>query len=447
MAGIAGIARQDSFSEVSEMLDRISHRGRSRRKIFETEGTTMGVIWNDPECNTIYNHHDENYVGDIVGPGHYAKVTADNGNFLFARDELGASPLYKGSDSDGDVTFASEVKALLPESCDISEIPPGKNDGIVEYLNPSAPSFPCSSDNPESIAASLRELLDNAVSAGIRTDDTGAWLSGGLDSAAISALAAPYLPALKTFTAGLPGAPDLEFASGMAKFIGAEHHEFMVAVDDLVRILPDVIYYLESFDTLLVRSSVLNFLVAEKASDYVSEIFSGEGADELFAGYEYLKEIPEEMLRDELIRITGKLHNTALQRVDRCASAHGTTAHLVFTNPLVKKFAFDIPDKYKIVNGVEKWILRKAMDGLLPPEVLWRPKAKFWEGAGVSQKLAEIADKTISDTDFLNERVLPNGWILNDKEALFYYRIFREHFGSNLSLSWMGRTEINPGTD
>jgi len=440
MAGIAGIAKPGAFSDVSEMLDSIKHRGNNR-KIFESGGTTIGVVWNDGiEDQPAYFTSDS--VRDTGRAGRIASVTADNGCFLFSRDRIGVAPLYTGTDNRSCVCFASEVKSLINLTDNIQEIWPGQATESRGEKTPfdSLPVQNASSD-PLRITEDLRKILGETVSSCITSEDTGSWLSGGLDSASICALAAPEMRELKTFAAGLKGAPDLEYASETARYIGSKHHEVIVTVDDMIKVLPDVIYYLESFDALLVRSSILNFLVAKKASDYVTQVLSGEGGDELFAGYDYLKEIPVTDLRNELLRITAKLHNTALQRVDRCSSAHGTTAYVPFTDPRVVEFAFSIPSQYKIVNGVEKWILRKAMEGLLPDAVLWRPKAKFWDGSGVREKIAEIAEKNITDSDFRNERLLYNGWTLISKEELYYYRIFREHFGSNTDLSWMGRTD------
>jgi asparagine synthase (glutamine-hydrolysing) len=84
------------------------------------------------------------------------------------------------------------------------------------------------------------------------------------------------------------------------------------------------------------------------------------------------------------------------------------------------------------------------MDGYLPERVLNRPKAKFWEGAGVKEIISTYADEKISSNDFRIERKLKNGWILNTKEELLYYRIFRDHFGPDPDLEWMGRTEGSP---
>jgi asparagine synthase (glutamine-hydrolysing) len=217
-----------------------------------------------------------------------------------------------------------------------------------------------------------------------------------------------------------------------------------VTFGEMLAVLPTVIYHLESFDALLVRSSITNYLVAKAAADYVPAVFSGEGGDELFAGYEYLKALDPAALPDELIDITGRLHNTALQRVDRSAAAHDTVAHVGFLDPDVVDYALRIPIEWKLLNRTEKWILRLALDGMLPASVLNRTKSKFWEGAGVGELLARYADDNIRVDDFERERQLPDGSQLNSREELMYYRIFREHFGEFGDLTWLGRTKGAP---
>jgi asparagine synthase (glutamine-hydrolysing) len=183
-------------------------------------------------------------------------------------------------------------------------------------------------------------------------------------------------------------------------------------------------------------------------SDYVGMVLSGEGGDELFAGYDYIKDLPTKEIPDELEDIIMRLHNTALQRVDRSAQAHGVVPFVPFTDSEVVEYALSIPPEYKVYrNGgdpIEKWILRKAVEDTVPENVLWRPKAKFWQGAGVQELLSEHAEATISDAEFKRERKLLNGWTLHTKEELMYYRIFKEHFGDLHGLEWMGRTKGAP---
>jgi asparagine synthase (glutamine-hydrolysing) len=115
-----------------------------------------------------------------------------------------------------------------------------------------------------------------------------------------------------------------------------------------------------------------------------------------------------------------------------------------FLDPEVVEYALRIPPEYKLHSGVEKWILRQSMAGSLPEVILNRPKAKFWQGAGVQEVLSQYAEEKISDSDFLRRRSLKNGWILRTKEELLYYRIFRQYFGEVYDLSWMGRTKGAP---
>jgi asparagine synthase (glutamine-hydrolysing) len=87
--------------------------------------------------------------------------------------------------------------------------------------------------------------------------------------------------------------------------------------------------------------------------------------------------------------------------------AHGLLAHVAFLDPEVVEYALQIPFKYKLRDGVSKWILRMAMEDVLPGSILDRPKAKFWEGAGVEDLLSSSAEERVSDTDFANSVSCP----------------------------------------
>lgn len=462
MAGIAGIESQGKRSQMARVLDRLSHRGAHGSKIITQGGVTLGAVWPEVKTTPADPGLSKRVVWDgslptLLDPDTLRRkrkpfavaATTTDGVFL-ARDPLGVCPLYYGQTDDGTLCFASEVKALLELTPQVHEFPPGawydSQSGFhtfahIQYRVPPEPA------PPDAIVSALRTRLEQAVRRRIDREIMGGWLSGGLDSSAIIALARPHVRDLHTFAGGIRGAPDLTHARQVAATLKTRHHEVIVTLDDLLTVLPDVIYHLESFDALLVRSAVTNYLVARYAADHVGSVFSGEGADELFGGYAYLKTLAPAQLSGELLDIIRRLHNTALQRVDRSAAAHGLVAHVPFLDLDVVDYALQVPVRLKLwrENGVvEKWILRQALVGVLPDHVLWRGKAKFWQGTGVGELLAEHADARISDADFERERRLPNGWVLNTKEELTYYRLFHEQFGELDNLTWMGRTKGAP---
>lgn len=453
MSGIVGICKSGEIESVSRMLDKIAHRGKAGRAVIQSANATLGVVWTQAQQESFSPAAENCFVQDIAGRSHFARAKNDAGKdsanpvFVLERDYLGVAPLYYARLDDGRLCFASEVKALLDFSKEIHELLPGHRYAghrLENYYT--LAEKPSLTESPECIAAELRKRLEGAVKKRIALSigEKGAWLSGGLDSSIIVALACRHLQQMHTFVAGLKNSSDLEYAREAASYLKTRHYEVVFSIDDALSVLPQVIFHLESFDALLVRSSISNYLAAQKAGEYVQSVFSGEGGDELFAGYDYLKDLPGDKLESELIDITSKLHNTALQRVDRMASAHGLTAHVPFLVPDVAQYALQIPAKYKLHGKVEKWILRQAASNLLPERVLNRRKVKFWQGSGIGGQLSAYAEKNVTDSDFRRERKLKNGWILNTKEELMYYRIFKEHFGLLENLSWMGRTKGAP---
>ncbi len=450
MGGIAGIAESGWKNEVNRMLDSINHRGPDGRRIIRCDGITLGVVWNAAQREQIKSLDKTSQVTDYVAAGHVASARVENGNLILERDQIGISPLYYGYNENGSVCFASEVKALLGLTDQVFEMAPGYR-YIGKIRDPHKEQYyklekkPELDRSPKRISKGLRQHLDASIERFVKNFKTvGSWLSGGLDSSSLTAIARPSIEKLHTFSAGFPNAPDLSCAREVAEYIDADHHELLLTFDDLLNALPEVIRHLESFDALLVRSSISNYLVSERAAKYVSAVISGEGGDELFAGYEYLKSLDPNILSDELIDITARLHNTALQRVDRSASAHGTVAHVGFLDPGVVDFVLRIPAKFKLRKGIEKWILRKTVNDVLPKRILNRRKSKFWKGAGITDLLEKYAESRIGDREFNAERRLSNGWMVNTKEELLYYRIFRKYFGKLKNYSWMGRTKGAP---
>lgn len=132
-------------------------------------------------------------------------------------------------------------------------------------------------------AGKLVGSLDHSVASAMPDyAEVGVWLSSGVDSSVIAALARPYTSKLYTFSAGTEGAPDLEYARQVVRHIGAEHHEQIYGLDEMLAVLDKVLYHLESFDPPLVHSVVSNYLVFKLASSAVSSQWARSVARSIF---------------------------------------------------------------------------------------------------------------------------------------------------------------------
>ncbi|MBN2556845.1 MAG: hypothetical protein JXA97_12970 [Anaerolineales bacterium] len=480
MSGIAGTFHADDRIPLEQIMAPIVHRGTSRMTSWNNHHATLAgigitelgenpgpVVSADEDCALVWDgrlhpHHtrtapssqtetllrDYQKLGVDLFPkieGDFALAVIDGNVALLARDRLGIRPLYYGFSGEA-LLFASEMKALAPWVARVHELPPGcylhSEKGIFPY--PLRAQDEIQPTNPETSSSHLGDVLEKAVANCLYRDvETGVWLSGGVDSSVIAALAVDLGVSLQTFSAGLDGAPDLEYAALVADHLGCTHHERKYNQQEAIDVLEEVIFHLESFDAPLVRSAVGNFLVAELASDFVPYVLSGEGGDELLAGYAYQRDLNNDIeLTLSVQEALSSLHNTALQRVDRSASAHQTRAELPFLQADLIAAALAIPSRWKIFGPepIEKWPLRHALADKLPDKVIWRKKAKFWEGAGAKTLISDYADQQISDEEFQQERIPAAGEPLQTKEGVLYYQIFRGLFGEGVAEDNVGRT-------
>jgi len=132
-------------------------------------------------------------------------------------------------------------------------------------------------------------------------------------------------------------------------------------------------------------------------------------------------------LMDKLITVA---HNTALQRLDRLMVSHSLEFRAPFLDQKVIDFCRKLPTSWK-VHGPErkgKWILREAFSGRLPRHIIFQAKRPFGSGAGSTKLLGIIAEKEITDEEFIKNRYTEDGLNLHSKEELLYSRIFKEKF-------------------
>ncbi len=396
----------------------------SQNHHFETSSDTEAILH-------LYEEQGSAAVKHLDGM--YAFAITDGDRMLAARDPLGIKPLYYG-EKDGSLLFASELKALAPSCTSVHEFPPGslfRSDAGFStfYAVPDAEPQP---NSLEVYLLQVRATLARAVEKRLMSDvPLGAFLSGGLDSSIIAALARQHVDKLHTFAVGVEGSRDLEAARYVSRYLDTIHHEYVLSVEELVRGLPKIIYHLESFDQDLVRSAIPCYFTARLAADDVKVILTGEGADELFAGYSYYKGIPdEEDLSRELSRSVTALHNINLQRVDRMTMAHSIEGRVPFLDLEMVNLAQSIPARLKLSQkgGVEKWILRKACEDLLPKEIVWRDKEQFDEGSGTVDLLQRALIPEATDSEWLAHQARYPRERLRSAEECRYHQIFIEVF-------------------
>ncbi|GGH37853.1 asparagine synthase (glutamine-hydrolysing) [Cribrihabitans marinus] len=374
--------------------------------------------------------------------GMFAFVLATRNRIIAARDPLGIKPLYVARIGAG-FAFASELKAFDGIAVDsVEAIPPGSLYDSVDgwrdwYRTPHGAAEPEPDLDVARTARELRLVLEEAVAKWMVADvEVGSFLSGGLDSSIIAAIAQKIRDKagkgpLKTFSVGTEGSPDLLAARVVADHIGSDHHEYAFTAEDLIRDLPHVIYHLESADIDLVRSAIPTLFAARLARERVKAVLTGEGADELFAGYSYHHDYIDNprALADELTRSLGTMHNINLQRVDRVTMAESLEARTPFLDRDLIDFAQSVPATLKLRRTdpeapestgptTEKWILRKACADLLPHDLVWRKKAQFDEGSGTVSALETALAELIG-------RPAP---ISRADEGALYERLLREQY-------------------
>lgn len=167
----------------------------------------------------------------------------------------------------------------------------------------------------------------------------------------------------------------------------------------------------------------------------IKMVLSGEGADEIFGGYLYFHKAPDaKAFHEETVRKLSKLHLYDCLRTNKSLSAWGVEGRVPFLDKEFLDVAMSInpADKMACDGKIEKWVLRKAFEHLLPQEIAWRQKEQFSDGVGYSwiDSLKEITASQVTDEMMKNAaRRFPVNTPMN-KEEYFYRSIFEEHFPS-----------------
>ncbi|MFZ7112330.1 MAG: asparagine synthase B [Desulfatiglandales bacterium] len=501
MCGIAGCVGIRDSDTINRMLDALPHRGPNDRGIYVNGNTVFGhtrlsivdvagghqpILADDESrgiiCNgEIYNFrelrcklepkYDFKTSSDTEtilhlykekGPecvkeldGMYAFALFSDGQFMMARDPIGIKPLYYGYQKDN-LYFTSELGAMTLAGVDeVHEFPSGHyytpEEGFVPYYQVPAIEDHLLTDIEET-GDLIRETFIRAVKKRLLADrevPVGSFCSGGLDSSIVAAIAAEDIPNLHTFVVGMEDengdlSDDVKAARIAAEHIGSNHHELIFTEQEYYDALPVVIQKLESYDPSLVRCAVPCYFTCKLAAEHVTVVLTGEGADELFTGYHYMKHFPFDKLNMEARRCIGNLHNINLQRADRMGMLFSLELRVPFLDVEMVDLSMKIPPELKIRehNGakIEKWIFRKAFEntGYLPDEILWRYKVQYTQGAGCESLGEKLALQEMSDDEFEQIKVEHPEATINSKEAAFYFKIFREFHPQDSILGSIG---------
>jgi asparagine synthase (glutamine-hydrolysing) len=288
---------------------------------FATEGDTEAIV-------AGYHVWGEDVVTRLRGMFAFVIWDSQTDTVFGARDPFGIKPLFTTRLADGGIAFASEKKALLellggskaaggvdpaslqhyltlqyvPEPATmhrgIRRIESGTSFRVADgeltterYFHPTFPVRSVAKNEEQALYDRIADVLDDSVRMHMRADVTvGSFLSGGIDSTAIAALAKRYNPKLLTFTTGFEreGFSEIDVAAESAAAIGVEHITKVVTPEEFAESIPLVVWYLD--DPVADPALVPLWFIAREARKHVKVVLSGEGADELFGGYNIYRE-------------------------------------------------------------------------------------------------------------------------------------------------------------
>lgn len=274
----------------------------------------------------------------------------------------------------------------------------------------------------------IKTLVSNSVHA-LKSD--GIALSGGLDSSILASCIQDKTTRAFAMVAKDFVSPDLVHAQLVAKKFDLKLDVIAVDIQDLLSAAEETIKILKVFNPIEIRNNVVVYITMKFAKKSgCNSIMTGDGADELFAGYNFFKKMTPKELQKDLERIWSIMHFPS-QEISRSL---GIKLNTPFLDETISAYAKNIAPDLKIreENGKKygKWILRKAFEDSLPGSITWREKDAMQDGSG-----------TVGLTSFL-DGMTPDGTFdtksrhyeekeqvkLLSKESLYYYEIYRKYF-------------------
>jgi asparagine synthase (glutamine-hydrolysing) len=342
----------------------------------------------------------------------YARARIINSLVLkLDRDLIGARPLFYGvNDARSLSAFASERKALWsvgikrPQRVNPRTMVTisGRQDIDVKIKkNPDLLHKTLTFDNKSELVRDLRNVLE-CVLLDVAQEHMSVAFSGGIDSTLLYKLM-PNCANTHCYTVGFSESHDLNNSQHAARLLNIDLQTIELNEYDLEVFVPGVIEAVESYSPLDIAIALpLYVLTKEAKAAGFSSVLTGQGADELFAGYSKyasLDSTRNDTLNNKLEMDVLNIARDNLERDNLAASAHSLDVVLPYLDPRVVVFGLALDAIWKLHNGINKYVLRKVAEQVMPRELAFRQKKAIQYGTGVSSMLQRLARKKMRSTN------------------------------------------------
>jgi asparagine synthase (glutamine-hydrolysing) len=337
--------------------------------------------------------------------GQFAFVIYDlaSQSLFAARDHLGIVPLYFVR-TDESLYIASIVKALTFLDRPIQALLPGHtldiNGSLKQYYRP---HYGSAGLNKEVFVGQLKEALQAAVAKRLDTDlPVGVIYSGGIDSSIVLSEACKRHQDVTAFTIGSLGSEDFEISRRFCQERDIQQVIIPLEGRDIrSETIRRAINVTELNEYLDIINAVISLpLFARIHQEGIRVVLSGDGSDELFAGYHMYSHVSLEDESKLFLHNLMSLHRTELQRVDRCSMAFEVEVRVPFLDMQLVELALQMPIVWKVNDGIEKWVVREAFKGELPEYILRREKSPLSYSSGLHEW---VRMQKISFASYYNE--------------------------------------------
>ena len=273
----------------------------------------------------------------------------------------------------------------------------------------------------------IRLLLEEIT---IKCDANWIAFSGGLDSSILAEIKKEQNLNAITIISKDFLAPDLSYSQITAKHIDIPLEIKYVNIDQMLGAIESTIKILKNFNDIEIRNAIVPYLYMNTLKERnITNIITGDGADEIFAGYNFLLKKDHSELKNELKRIKKIMHFTS----QKIANKLGMSIQMPFIDEKIIELVETLPNNLLVnqKNGIKfgKWVLRKAFENTLPTNVIWRKKTAMQDGSGTTN-LTKLFDSIITDDIFTKKvkKIKSECNIkIRTKESLYYYELFKEN--------------------